>query len=566
MKTKSKNFWKNFFIFSLITIIPSFSFADSLNQKLTFNVNSTYDQLSREKVSATLIKISDKAYFYIDDKFLDEQDKKKVEKSISDLATAFDEKIYPKLTDIYGKEWTPGIDEDPHIFVLLTDMKKNIGGYFNEGDEFPKRLFPDSNEKEIVYLNSDFLFSKRKIKGNLAHEFTHLITFNQKQKRTGHAEEVWLNELRAEYSPTLVGYEIPYQGSHLKERVEFFIKNPNDSLTEWKNTKYDYGVVTVFGHYLVEHYGIEILSESLHSDHTGILSINDALKKLGYKKDFSQVFTDWAIAVLVNDCSLANEYCFSEEGLKDLRITPVTNFLPIVGNGKLSVTNLTTNWAGNWQRIVGGKDNLKFEFKGDPEVNFKVPYIIEELNGKKKINFLDLDISQKGELFIPDFGKKYISFTFLPLIETKLFGFSQYEKPYDFWWQVTTVKTTSKEQKELEEKIKILTALIEKVKAEIAKIKKQRSFCQGKLEKNLYYGLRNNNDVKCLQSFLASLGPDIYPEKLITGNFLNLTKKAVIRFQEKYKNEILLPIGLKNGTGFVGKMTRRKINKMLGFQ
>jgi len=77
--------------------------------------------------------------------------------------------------------------------------------------------------------------------------------------------------------------------------------------------------------------------------------------------------------------------------------------------------------------------------------------------------------------------------------------------------------------------------------------------------------MMNSQEVRCLQEFLKNQGPEIYPEGLITGNFLNLTQSAVIRFQEKYANEILTPIGLEKGTGFVGEKTRSKINQILGF-
>ena len=74
----------------------------------------------------------------------------------------------------------------------------------------------------------------------------------------------------------------------------------------------------------------------------------------------------------------------------------------------------------------------------------------------------------------------------------------------------------------------------------------------------------NNNEVDCLQEFLKSHLPGIYPEGLITGNFLSLTQSAVIRFQEKYAEDILIPLGLEAGTGFVGLATRTKINQILG--
>lgn len=75
--------------------------------------------------------------------------------------------------------------------------------------------------------------------------------------------------------------------------------------------------------------------------------------------------------------------------------------------------------------------------------------------------------------------------------------------------------------------------------------------------------MMNDSQVRCLQEFLKSQGEDIYPEGLITGNFLKLTKQAVMRFQEKYKEEILEPLGLSHATGFVGPKTRAKINQML---
>ena len=114
--------------------------------------------------------------------------------------------------------------------------------------------------------------------------------------------------------------------------------------------------------------------------------------------------------------------------------------------------------------------------------------------------------------------------------------------------------------------IKFLEIEIARIQAEINEIlaaRSKRISCQY-LGENLFYGTRDNKKVKCLQEFLKAQGPEIYPQGLITGFFGSLTRSAVIRFQEKYAPEILFPLGLKQGSGFVGPSTRAKINRILG--
>jgi ABC-type transport system substrate-binding protein len=68
-------------------------------------------------------------------------------------------------------------------------------------------------------------------------------------------------------------------------------------------------------------------------------------------------------------------------------------------------------------------------------------------------------------------------------------------------------------------------------------------------------------DVEALQQCLAK-DEDVYPEGKISGTFDSQTKQAVIRFQEKYAEDILAPFGLTQGTGLVSQTTRNKLNKI----
>jgi len=556
---------KKLIIFFLFLFFPLFAFSAQVGDRVNFYVDSNYDLYQREKISATLKFISQKAYFFVDDdwwEFLSENERKEAEKTLNNLGKEFDSKIYPTLTSNFGLEWKPGIDNDERITVLFHKMKKEAGGYFNSGDEYLKVQNPKSNVREMVYLNSENILSPL-IKSLLAHEFIHLITFNQKEKIFGVEEEVWLNEMRAEYAPTLLGYDNEKE-NNLQRRINQFLKKPTDSIVEWQGASEDYGVLNLFGQYLVERMGKEILIDSLKRKEAGIASINQTLKEYGMKENFAQLFEDWTITVIINDCNFSDKYCYKSSNLRSLRILPEIIFLPLSGETDFSQQRKTQNWAGNWIRFIGGSEDLKIKFDGQRNF-FRVPYITQDREGNFKVNYISLDQNQKGEVLIKNFRKDIVSFTFIPIAQVKNSDFNN--NFYDFSYQVLIVK----HQEENPQEIQKLLNQIEELKKQIAfyqeKInqilnQKQNISCQ-KIESDLFFGMTNNSQVRCLQEFLKIKEPELYPQGLVTGNFFNLTLQAVIRFQEKYASEILAPYGLQKGTGFVGSATRQKLNQLL---
>ncbi|MDD5639948.1 MAG: hypothetical protein PHR47_04115, partial [Candidatus Pacebacteria bacterium] len=304
--------------------------ADTIGQRVSFTVEPQYSASGLNKNNAVLIKSGGGLYFYLDESFWNS--KKESEKR--DILTVFDEldkefisNIKPKLNNVFGTEDIPGIDNDTKITVLFYPLKGSARGYVRNVDEYSRFTNPLSNEREIVYLNSDYIQSSY-LKEFFTHEYMHLITINQKELRTdGHAEEVWLSEAFSEYAVSYVGYNNK-ENSYIQNRINVFINNPSNSLTEWGNDIADYGMVSIFSNYLVEKYGIKVLSDALKSKKTDVDSINDALIKNGYKETFQKIFTDFTVAVYLNDCNISEKFCFKETALKDMHVFTLNNFLP----------------------------------------------------------------------------------------------------------------------------------------------------------------------------------------------------------------------------------------------
>ena len=582
-----------FFVLPFFVVASSFGYGHEED----FFIDSDYDNLEREEVSATIRYVGSNAYFYIENDWWDNlkiAERNEINYSLEGLSKEFDKTIYPILTSTYGNEKKPGIDGDYRVSILLHQMEEGTAGYFRTMDGYRKLQAPESNEKEIVYLSVDYI-NYEIINSYLAHEFTHLISFNQKEQRLGQTEDVWLNELRAEYSPSLLGYDDEYKESNLQQRAERFINSPSDSLTEWKGNPRDYGVTNIFAQYLVEHYGIEILSESMSSPYVGIASIDYVLTQNKIEKDFAQIFTDWTLTVLWNNCDLGEEFCFSEEPLSYIRTVPSLIFLPSTEESRLSLVYAVKEWSGHWYKIVGGNKGLKVKFESLSDIDFVIPYLVEKSGKIESINYLELDADHKGLIDLPYFGENGQSLYIIPSIQQKVTNFSDKESFWRFSLDISTFENGEEEEEqeqeeeeeeeneevkpisemtadELRTKIQEIIAQLQILITELARIKAETVFADIPSDFSFIHNLQlgmSNIDVKHLQIVLNSDTETRLSESGAgspgqeTLLFGNLTKFSVIKFQEKYADEILTPWGLTTGNGYLGTNTIKKLNSLL---
>ena len=220
-------------ILSAVLIVPFFvfssAFADTFGQNVSFSVNEGFDKFDRSSMTATLRHIGENAYFYVDDGYWNDirtSERNNLLTGIQQLAIEFDTNMYPTETSFWGQEAKPGVDGDNRITILLEQLKSGTGGYFSTSNGYPKTLVSGSNEREMVVISVESVSSPH-TKVFLAHEFQHLISFNQKELLRDVAEDVWLNELRSEYSVTLTGYNNVFNNSNLERRAETFFDNPD---------------------------------------------------------------------------------------------------------------------------------------------------------------------------------------------------------------------------------------------------------------------------------------------------------------------------------------------------
>jgi hypothetical protein len=217
-------------------------------------------------------------------------------------ANLFEQHSLPTDEATYGQPWTPGVDDDTHITLLNAQGLGPVGGYFSSEDEYPRAVFQYSNERQMIYVNLDpnsgEVPGEEFYNATLAHEFQHMIHWFWHP-----ADPSWTNE-----GMSVLAQHINHFGSGGVDQD--FLGQPDTMLGGWTDDQSadlaHYGAGYLFMDYFAEHYsGYSILRDLLIDPAQVPLNFDDVLAAHGYADRFNDVFAKFAIAILLNDPSVA---------------------------------------------------------------------------------------------------------------------------------------------------------------------------------------------------------------------------------------------------------------------
>jgi hypothetical protein len=218
------------------------------------------------------------------------------------IKNEFDNVIYPSDTGAFGADPGNGVDGDPKVYILLLSIRDGVSafnpvflaGYFDPGNEFATKDNPNSNQHEMLYFNvnpaTHVVPTSTDFYGTVAHEFQHMIHWEQKNHRLNLEDDTWLDEGMATIARTYCGYGPDY------DSVLAFETLPSHSLTNWDGTVENYGVVYMWCQYIKDQLGNDIFKSMMGNNQIGIASVEAALAAAGHKK-FADTFRDWSLAI-----------------------------------------------------------------------------------------------------------------------------------------------------------------------------------------------------------------------------------------------------------------------------
>jgi immune inhibitor A len=256
---------------------------------------SNVDRNEYFRITATLRYETDHLYFWIENGVdFDQGD-------LRELSETFENQIYPVNRAFFGSEWTPGVDNDPHLYVLYAGgLGNSLAGYFSSGDAIHPLASEYSNAHEMFLINADNVSLDGKyIYATMAHEFQHMIHWYRDRN-----EETWMNEGFSVLAELLNDFSVG-----VFDRL--YVMDPDLQLTTWSGSGENsahYGASFLFLAYFLDRFGEQATQALVAHPDNGMDSIDAVLRELkishptsGSQLGANDVFADWVVTNYIND-------------------------------------------------------------------------------------------------------------------------------------------------------------------------------------------------------------------------------------------------------------------------
>jgi immune inhibitor A len=246
------------------------------------------------QAAATLRLVTDHTYWFVESDLADRAPQADIERS----AMVFETQTYPLIHRYFGSEPSPTVDGDPHIVLLLGNVP-GVAAYFSSADAYPRAINPRSNERDMIYVNLNALRPGQSgFDSTLTHEFQHMVHFASCPNQEG-----WVDEGTSELAMRVAGYE--------GTPPIAFAAQPDVQLNAWTTQPLDlirhYQAAYLFMRYVAERGGgWDALPSLLSTCARGENLFSAFLASHPIAPDVDSLFTDWIVANLVQDRSVAD--------------------------------------------------------------------------------------------------------------------------------------------------------------------------------------------------------------------------------------------------------------------
>ncbi|HEX7118151.1 MAG TPA: IPT/TIG domain-containing protein [Longimicrobiales bacterium] len=256
-----------------------------------------------------------------------------VEGDFETFAALFDDPIY--TTDIAAFGEPSDVDGNGRIIILFTPIVNEltergsdagfIAGFFYGIDLYSRETYAHSNEAEVFYsmvpdpngVHGDPR-SRDLVLGTvppvLAHEFQHMIHFEQRRRRNAPQDSLWISEALAHMAEDLVAAEFERRGD--AAQADNFRRDNIERAGEYLRSPYGVSLTDVYGvgslaerggqwlflKYLAGHFGgVELLRDLTQTALGGVANVEAATGVA-----WADLFDRWSIALWADDAPELN--------------------------------------------------------------------------------------------------------------------------------------------------------------------------------------------------------------------------------------------------------------------